>query len=78
MVELADGGVGLVIATHMAPRDLNTPARPVVALFTDGCGHSLPMPRYMDLAESEGHSIVRALSAQERRGALGERFPELA
>ncbi|MCS6850926.1 MAG: HD domain-containing protein [Gemmataceae bacterium] len=66
-VELADGSVGLVVATHMARRDLTTPARPVVALLTDGLGQPLPQPRHLDLAEVEGPAIVRSLPAAERR-----------
>lgn len=78
VVELADGAVGRVVATHMAPRDLNTPARPVVAVLTDGRGHPLPAPRHLDLAACEGHGIVRTLSAAERREVLSKRYPELA
>jgi HD-GYP domain-containing protein (c-di-GMP phosphodiesterase class II) len=78
VVELADGAIGRVVATHMAPRDLNTPARPVVAVLTDGQGHPLPSPRHLDLASCEGHGIVRTLSAAERREVLGQRYPELA
>jgi hypothetical protein len=77
-VELADGTVGVVVATHMAPRDLNTPARPVVVLLTDGRGHPLPAPRHLDLAVGDGPGIVRTLRAAERRELLGERYPALA
>jgi HD-GYP domain-containing protein (c-di-GMP phosphodiesterase class II) len=77
VVELADGAVGLVVATHQGRRDLNTPARPVLALLTDPQRQVLPVPRHIDLAEAEGHSIVRSLSAAERREVLGKRFPEL-
>src|SRR5207302_2281552 len=45
VVELADGAVGVVVATHMSRRDLTTPARPVVALLTDSQGQRLPLPR---------------------------------
>jgi HD-GYP domain-containing protein (c-di-GMP phosphodiesterase class II) len=77
-VELSDGTLGVVVATHMAPRDLNTPARPVVAVLTDSRGRPLPSPHHVDLATSEVQSIVRTLTAAERRGALGQRYPELA
>jgi HD-GYP domain-containing protein (c-di-GMP phosphodiesterase class II) len=76
-VELADGAVGIVIATHQGRRDLNTPARPVVALLTDTHGQVLPSPRYVDLAECEGRSILRSLNGSERREILGKRYPEL-
>jgi hypothetical protein len=77
-VELADGSVGIVIATHQGRHDLNTPARPVLALLTDPQRRPLPSVRHMDLAECDGHSIVRSLSAAERRELLGKRFPEMA
>ena len=35
VVELTDGSVGRVVATHPPRTDLHTPARPVVALLTD-------------------------------------------
>jgi len=78
VVELADGAVGLVIATHGGRRDLNTPARPVLVLLTTPQGEALPSPRPLDLAECEGRSIVRTLPAVERRLLLGRRYPELA
>jgi HD-GYP domain-containing protein (c-di-GMP phosphodiesterase class II) len=77
VVELADGAVGVVVATHQNRRDLNTPARPVLALLTDPQRQTLPAPRHVDLAECEGHSIVRSLPAEERRQLLGKRYPEL-
>jgi response regulator RpfG family c-di-GMP phosphodiesterase len=76
-VELADGSVGVVVAAHQG-RDLNTPARPVVALLTDAQGRPLPAPLPLDLAESEGHSVVRSLTPAERRAALGGHYPEWA
>jgi hypothetical protein len=77
-VELSDGAFGVVVATHMAPRDLNTPARPVITVLTDGRGKPLPTPHHIDLATSDGPSIVRTLTAAERRESLGRRYPELA
>jgi hypothetical protein len=77
VVELADGAVGLVVATHTGRRSLELPARPVLDLLTDAQGQPLPSPRPLDLAGCEGHSIVRSLSAAERRRLLGKRHPEL-
>ena len=77
-VELADGSVGVVVATHLGRRDLNTPARPVVALLTDAQGQPLAAPLHLDLAECESHSIVRSLAPAERRQVLGGHYPELA
>lgn len=75
-VELAEGAVAVVLATHPTDRDLNIPARPVLAVLTDRKGRALAVPRYLDLAQSEGHSIVRTLSSEERRQLLGGRYPE--
>src|SRR5262249_6424599 len=77
MVELADGSVGLVVATHLAPRQLHTPGKPVVALLTDRDGKPLATPRHLDLAECEGGTIVRSLAAGQRRDLLARRYPEL-
>jgi HD-GYP domain-containing protein (c-di-GMP phosphodiesterase class II) len=77
-VEMADGAVGVVVATHLGRRDLNTPARPVVALLTDAQGQALPSPLHIDLAECESHSIVRSLAPSERRQVLGGHYPEWA
>jgi hypothetical protein len=76
VVELADGATGVVVATHQDRRDLNALARPVVALLTTSQGQLLPAPRYLDLAECEGRSIVRSLPLAERRELLGRRYPE--
>jgi HD domain len=75
-VELADGSVGVVVATHLGRRDLTTPSRPVVALLTDAQGQPLPTLLHVDLAECESRSIVRSLSPSERRELLGVHHPE--
>jgi HD-GYP domain-containing protein (c-di-GMP phosphodiesterase class II) len=76
-VELADGAVGVVIATNMNPRDVYTPARPVVAILADRDGRLLPQPHHLDLGSCEGRSIVRSLPAAERSELLGKRYPDL-
>lgn len=78
MVELADGAVGVVVATHMGRRDQHTPARPVVALLTDGYHRPLPAPSHVDLSECQGRSIARVLSASESRQLIGKRYPHFA
>jgi hypothetical protein len=77
-VELADGSVGLVVATHLGRQDLSTPARPVVALLTDAQGQPLASPLHLDLSESETRSIVRSLPPAERRQILGGAYPQWA
>jgi HD-GYP domain-containing protein (c-di-GMP phosphodiesterase class II) len=77
-VEMADGAVGVVVATPPGRRDLSAPARPVVALLTDARGLPLPAPLTLDLAECESHSIVRSLAPAERREVLGGHYPEWA
>jgi HD-GYP domain-containing protein (c-di-GMP phosphodiesterase class II) len=78
VVEMAHGEVGVVVATPPPRGDAAGPARPVVALLTDGQGQPLPRPSHLDLGEAETHSIVRALSAGERAEVLGRRFPQWA
>lgn len=78
VVELADGAVGVVAAPPAPRRELNAPARPVVALLIDADNHFLPAPRYVDLAQCDSHSIVRTLPPAERRRLLGARYPEWA
>jgi HD-GYP domain-containing protein (c-di-GMP phosphodiesterase class II) len=77
-VEMADGAVGVVVATPMVRRDLNSPARPVVAVLLDGQGQPTPTPRHLDLAQCPHHSIVRSLSRRQRLSALGAVYPEWA
>ncbi len=76
VVELADGAVAMVVATPGPRRDLNSPARPVVAVLIDGQGEPLPVPHHLDLAHAEGPSVVRTLGAAECRDLLGGAFPE--
>jgi hypothetical protein len=77
-VELADGAVGVVVATPGPRRDLNGPARPVVAVLLDAQGRPQGPPRHLDLGRSPHHSIVRGLSRQKRRDLLAATFPEWA
>ena len=75
IVELADGAVGVVVATPQPRRDLSSPARPVVALLTDTRGQPLPLPHHVDLAQCDSPSIVRTLSPTESRDLLGAALP---
>ena len=66
-VELNDGTVGLVIATQRGPDGLTHPDRPVVYLAADAQGQPFDWPRVVDLLEHKDRSILRGLSADERR-----------
>jgi HD-GYP domain-containing protein (c-di-GMP phosphodiesterase class II) len=78
VVELAHGAIGVVVATPGPGADLNSPARPVVALLTDSQGEPLPRPHHIDLAQTDSHSIVRLLEPAERIELLGRHFPRWA
>ncbi|HLW67599.1 MAG TPA: HD domain-containing phosphohydrolase [Gemmataceae bacterium] len=77
VVEMADGSIGMVVATHTAPKEKQSPAKPVLAILVDHAGHLLPAPKHLDLVESEKKSIIRTLSQAQRRDLLGKRYPEL-
>ncbi|MGE3803682.1 MAG: HD-GYP domain-containing protein [Gemmataceae bacterium] len=77
VVELDDGSFGIVVGTHMGRRDLNTPSSPLVALLADAHRRPIATLDCIDLNDSEGRSIIRALPAHERQEVLGSRYPEL-
>jgi hypothetical protein len=64
-----------VVVAAGSGRDLNAPARPVVAVLCDSSGAPLPRPLFRDLGQCDGPSIVRTLSEQERRDALDRHWP---
>jgi HD-GYP domain-containing protein (c-di-GMP phosphodiesterase class II) len=78
VVELADGAVGVVVATNPAGKSLQSSSRPVLALLTNPQGQPVPFPWHVDLTQFEEWSILRALPASERTELLLRRFPELA
>jgi hypothetical protein len=78
VVELADGTVGLVVATPHSRRDVSAPARPVLLILADARGQPPAVPEHVDLTQCEGRSIVRSLSPAERRELLGRHYPHLA
>jgi HD-GYP domain-containing protein (c-di-GMP phosphodiesterase class II) len=77
IVELADGTVGVVVVGPNRQHDLDSPARPVIALLTDSRGQPLPTPQHLDLSRGTGRNIVRSLSPAEQRHVLGKHHPEL-
>jgi HD-GYP domain-containing protein (c-di-GMP phosphodiesterase class II) len=77
VVELADGAVGMVAATHAGEKGLLNPAKPIVLLLAEAQGQPLPQPRLVDLLVDEERSIVRTLPAEARLPLLGRHYPEL-
>jgi hypothetical protein len=78
VVELSDGSTGVVVATPGSRNDLNSPARPVVALLTDSQGRPESSSHHLDLSVCDHVSVVRALPTAERREALGQRLTRWA
>ncbi len=77
VVELTDGRVGVVAATHPNPADPRAPGRPVVAVLAAADGWLLPHPEHVDLATADRGGILRALPPDRRRELLGSRYPDL-
>ena len=77
VVELTDGRVGVVVATHTNRVNLRLTARPVVVVLTDAAGLVLPRPEFVDLAAAERGGVVRVLTAAERTRLLAKHYPEL-
>lgn len=77
VVELTDGRIAVVAATHNSRTNLRASMRPVVAVLANARGEVLPRPEFLDLATTEVGSIVRAVPAGERREKLGEWYPDL-
>lgn len=77
VVELSDGRVGIVAANHPNRMDPRSSARPVVAVLVEADGTLMSRPEHLDLSATERGGIVRALSVEQRRTLLGQRYPDL-
>ncbi len=77
VVELADGRVGVVVATHTNRADLRAGGRPVVAVLTDRRGQVLPRPEVVDLLAADRGSVARVPSTAERTRLLARDYPDL-
>ncbi len=77
VVELADGRIAVVAATHDGRVNLRASMRPVVAVLADVRGELLPRPEFVDLAATGFGSIVRAVPLAERREKLADAYPDL-
>jgi HD-GYP domain-containing protein (c-di-GMP phosphodiesterase class II) len=76
VVELADGAIALVVASHRGRRDVKLAHnRPVLSLLVDSQGKPVCRPRHLDLAECEHRSILRSLSRTEKRDLLEKLTP---
>lgn len=77
VVELSDGRVAVVAATHPGRTDLRATARPVVAVLTDTDRVVQPRPEFVDLAAAQRGGVTRALDRYERHTLLAKHYPEL-
>ncbi len=77
VVELTDGRLAVVAATHNSRTNLRASLRPVVAVLANARGEFLPRPEFVDLAASEVGSIVRSVPRSERQEKLGAWYPDL-
>ncbi len=76
IVELNDGSIAIVTATHPAGPNFIQPSKPIVQRLMDVQGMPLDWPNVIDLVHEPGWSIVRALSPAERRTYLSPHFPQ--
>jgi HD-GYP domain-containing protein (c-di-GMP phosphodiesterase class II) len=77
VVELTDGRIGVVAATHMSRVNLRASTRPVVAVLVTAKGEVMPRPDFVDLANAEIGGVIRALPKAERTRILAKDYPEL-
>lgn len=77
VVELTDGRLATVAATNVAPGNLKSMSRPVVAILTTPDGTLLARPEFLDLRGAELGGIVRTLPRQERCEKLSGAYPDL-
>jgi HD-GYP domain-containing protein (c-di-GMP phosphodiesterase class II) len=68
-VEMNDGAIGHVIATHPGTLGMTHPDRPIVQLIADATGRRLDWPAIVDLLAHTDRSILRALADSERKVA---------
>lgn len=77
IVELNDGGLGVVIATHTDEAGLAHADRPLIHVIADAHGQPAAWPLVVDLLESNDRRILRALRPDERQAAVAKRYPHL-
>lgn len=77
VVELTDGRLAVVAATHARRADVRASSRPVVAILTDADGSVRPRPEFLDLAAADRGGILRSVQKRESRSKLSEWYPEL-
>jgi response regulator RpfG family c-di-GMP phosphodiesterase len=77
-VELNDGAIALVIATHAGTEGMTNPGRPIVQIVLDADGASPAWPMVIDLLHQTEHSILRSLRPDERSVMLAKHCPHAA
>jgi len=77
VVELVDGRLAVVAATHGRRADVRSSVRPIVAVLTDAEGRVKARPEFLDLASADRGGILRSIPKQESRARLAEWYPEL-
>jgi HD-GYP domain-containing protein (c-di-GMP phosphodiesterase class II) len=73
-VELNDGAIALVIATHGGVDGMTNPARPIVQVVADAHGEPAPWPMVLDLLTNKDRSIVRSVRAEERQAIVAKLY----
>jgi HD-GYP domain-containing protein (c-di-GMP phosphodiesterase class II) len=76
VVELNDGAIGYVIATHPGQQGIDNPGKPILSLLRGSGGQALTAPCIVNLLE-DARGIIRSLPASERRPLLLGTYPEL-
>ena len=76
VVELTDGRTGVVLNTRDPRQTLALANKPMMSLLADEGGHAYPTPRFVDLAEADNVTVVRALTRPERIKRIGRPYPE--
>lgn len=76
VVELTDGSTGVVLNTRDPRQGMALANKPMMSLLADEGGRAYPTPRFLDLAETDDLTVVRALTRHERVNRLGRPYPE--
>ncbi len=70
VVELLNGSIGIVIASHYGKSHFRSAIRPVIQLLTDENKNRVAVTTIVDLAEIERDLIIRTIGSPERNNYL--------